>query len=200
MFGWLFGSKKLVKRLKEDVESSFSCVKEDMEKVGRWIKHLNESTLDTSDTISSLKDDLASVRKEVIELKEAVSMIDERVFKQLFKTPKRVLNKQTAVHDVQNVVQTPVQTGVLDSFSLMERALVFILLNSDLKLSYDDLAAMTGKSRATIRGQINSIKQKSEGLVKEVTESNGKKRVYVPDEVKERLLKKTKASSKKRNY
>jgi biotin operon repressor len=66
---------------------------------------------------------------------------------------------------------------------------VYILLNSDLKLSYDDLAAMLGKSRATIRGQINSIKQKSEGVVEEVIEANGKKRVFVPESVKEIMLK-----------
>ena len=67
-----------------------------------------------------------------------------------------------------------------------------VLLNSDLKLSYDDLAAMTGKSRATIRGQINSIKQKSEGLVEEIIEKNGKKRVFVPENIKEKLLKNVK--------
>jgi hypothetical protein len=51
---------------------------------------------------------------------------------------------------------------------------------------------MLGKSRATIRGQVNAIKQKSEGLIEEIIEKNGKKRVFVPDEVKERMLKSVK--------
>ena len=115
--------------------------------------------------------------------------------KRVFKTPTAVYRKQTAVQAVQSAVQTAVQTAEnvnLSSFSLMERALIMVLLNSEMKLSYDDLAAMTGKSRATIRGQINSIKQKSEGLVEEIIERNGKKRVFIPENIKEKLLKKVK--------
>jgi hypothetical protein len=59
-----------------------------------------------------------------------------------------------------------------------------------MKLSYDDLAAMLGKERSTIRGQLNRIKQKDENLIEEVVERNGKKRVFIPDNLKEKLLKK----------
>jgi len=51
---------------------------------------------------------------------------------------------------------------------------------------------MLGKERSTIRGQINTIKQRSEGLIEEEIEKNGKKRVFIPEEIKEKLLKKTK--------
>ena len=66
-----------------------------------------------------------------------------------------------------------------------------------MKLSYHDLAAMLGKEKSTIRGQVNSIRQKSEGLIKEQVEENGKKRVYIPEEIKEKMLKKTKVRVKK---
>jgi len=105
------------------------------------------------------------------------------------------LSKQTAVQGVQIGVQTAVQTAEnvnLSDFSVMERAIIMILLNHDMKLSYDDLAAMTGKSRATIRGQVNAIKQKSEGLIEEKIELNGKKRVFIPQEIKEKMLKNVK--------
>jgi hypothetical protein len=69
---------------------------------------------------------------------------------------------------------------------------VWLLLNSDLKLSYDDLAAMLGKERSTIRGQVNTIKQKSEGLIEESIEKNGKKRLYIPEDMREKLVKKAK--------
>ncbi|MBA7685000.1 hypothetical protein ES703_93413 [subsurface metagenome] len=69
---------------------------------------------------------------------------------------------------------------------------MWILLNSDMKLSYDDLAAILGKERSTIRGQINAIKQKSDGLIEELIEKNGKKRVYIKENVKEKMLKKSK--------
>jgi hypothetical protein len=48
---------------------------------------------------------------------------------------------------------------------------------------------LLGKERSTIRGQINSIKQKSEGLIQEITENNGKKRVFIGDEMKEKMKK-----------
>jgi len=47
------------------------------------------------------------------------------------------------------------------------------------------------------RGQINSIKQKSEGLIEEIVEKNGKKRVYVPEKVREKLLKYAKVRVRK---
>ena len=74
---------------------------------------------------------------------------------------------------------------------MTERAILWVLLNSELKLSYDDLAAVLGKERSTLRGQINSIKQKGE-IIQEVVEENGKKRVFIPEEIKEKLLKKAK--------
>jgi len=67
--------------------------------------------------------------------------------------------------------------------------LVFTLMNSDMKLSYEDLALLLGKERSTIRGQINSIKQKSPGIIEEITEKSGKKRVFVPEEIREKLKK-----------
>jgi chromosome segregation and condensation protein ScpB len=58
-----------------------------------------------------------------------------------------------------------------------------------MRLSYEDLARLLGKERSTIRGQINAIKQKSEGLIEESVESNGKKRVHIREEAKEKLQK-----------
>ncbi|GAH73523.1 unnamed protein product, partial [marine sediment metagenome] len=64
-------------------------------------------------------------------------------------------------------------------------------LNTDMKLSYDDMASILGKERSTIRGQINAIRQKS-GLIEELIEKKGKKRVFIPEEIKEKLLKRAK--------
>ena len=61
-----------------------------------------------------------------------------------------------------------------------------------MKLGYDDLSAILGKEKSTIRGQINAIKAKSENLIEESIEKNGKKRVFIPEEIKEKMLKKQK--------
>ncbi|MEK6829935.1 MAG: hypothetical protein AABY15_07485, partial [Nanoarchaeota archaeon] len=109
----------------------------------------------------------------------------------------QVFNKQQGVYAVQTGVQTAVQTPKLDQFSITERAILWVLLNTDMKLSYDDLASMLGKERSTIRGQISRIKQKSDALIEEITEQNGKKRVFIPENIKENMLKKTKVRVKK---
>ena len=57
------------------------------------------------------------------------------------------------------------------------------------KLSYEDLALLLGKERSTIRGQVNAIKQKSEGLIQEIVEANGKKRIFVPEEIRSKMQK-----------
>ena len=72
------------------------------------------------------------------------------------------------------------------------------IMNNEMKLSYEDLAMLLGKERSTIRGQINAIKQKSEGLIEEIVEKNGKKRVFVPGEIKEKLAKYAKVRGQKR--
>jgi hypothetical protein len=73
-----------------------------------------------------------------------------------------------------------------------------ILLNSDMKLSYEDLGAMMGKDPATVRGQINGVKQKCEGLIEEQIEKNNKKRLFIPEKLRNTLLKKVKVRVKKR--
>ena len=121
-----------------------------------------------------------------------------RVNKQLFKQRQTADYKQTGVLGVQTGVQTGVQMSFLSSLSTMERAIVWVLLNTDMKLSCEDIAAILNKEKSTIRGQINAIKQKSEGMVEEAIEKNGKKRYFVGEEVKDMLLSNMKAEKKKR--
>ncbi len=201
MFGWLFGRKKEVEELKTEVRSSFDKVKKDIDSIGKWLEHFDEKHSSHNASFSEMHERLSSVENEIEELKNALSLMDMGVLKQVFKTNKQLFKKQTAVQGVQTPVQTAVQTAKISdlaSFSVMERALVYVLLNTEMKLSYDDLAAMMGKSRATVRGQVNNIKQKSEGLIEELIERNGKKRIFIPEEVKERLLKSVKVRVSKR--
>jgi len=204
---WLFGHKKRIEKIEEETKNSFTEVKKDFEGVGKWIKHLHERHEETSDVISEIRRGLATIKYDVEELKELVSAVDfAQEHQQVFKKQTAV-DKQTAVYGVQKAVQTPVQTanfyGILQGLSANEKLIVFTLMNAaeDMKLSYEDLARLLGKERATIRGQINAIKQKSEGLLQEIREANGKKRVYISDEIKEKLAKYAKVrSSKQKKY
>ena len=196
-----FGIKKRVNELEERTKKSFSDVKGDMDKIGKWIKHLDMKDKQVFDILNTLKEDLASIREEVESLREGVDLVAERgVGKQVFKKLP-VLDKQTSVEGVQEAVQTAVQTGnyyeIYKDLSGNEKLLIYTLLNSDMKLSYEDLALLLGKQKSTIRGQVNSIKQKSERLIEEITEKNGKKRVFIPGDVREKMSKFAKVRVKK---
>ena len=200
MFGWIFGRKKEITEIKDLMKDSFDRVKQDIDSVGKWIKHFDDKHTYHDSRFSDVHGRLSSIESELEEIKNALSLMDFDVLKKVLRPSKQLFNKQPAVEGVQTPVQTPVQTGEitnLSSFSVMERALIYVLLNTDMKLSYDDLAAMLGKRRATVRGQINSIKQKSEGLVEELIERNGKKRLFIPEHIKEKLLKNVKVSVNK---
>ena len=191
MFGWFF-RKKEVEQIKEDTKRGFDSVKKDVSAVSGWIKHLDSEKNLHKKEIDELKEDLSTIKEEIEGLKNVLSIMNELKPKQLFKTNRQVFNKQTGVYAVQTGVQTGVQTPNLDQFSITERAILWILLNTDMKLGYDDLASMLGKERSTIRGQINAIKQKNRELIEEETEKNGKKRVFIPEYMKEKMLKKIK--------
>ena len=193
---WFFSKKaekKDVEELKQAVQTGFNSVKQDVGNMSTWIKHLDSKDKALKDEFFELKEDLSSLKEELENLKNVVAVVGN---KQVFKQAPTVFNKQTVFKGVLNSVQTGVQTGFLDKLSTTERAIVFILLNSEMKLSYEDLAAMLGKRKATLRGQINSIKQKSEGLIEEIIGENNKKRVFIPEKMREILLKTGKVSEK----
>ena len=196
MFEWLFGNKKEVERVERETKQGFDKVREDILNISKWIKHLDDKNKSHKNEISEIKENLSSIEIEIEGLKNMISLIGSGGFKQSFKTAKQVFNKQTAVVPVQTAVQTAVQTPNLSQFSISEKAIIWLLLNSDMKLSYEDIAAMTGKEKTTIRGQINNIKQKSEDLIEESVERSGKKRVYIPEEIREKMLKRGKVRVK----
>ncbi|MFB5637452.1 MAG: hypothetical protein ACE5RF_03495 [Nitrosarchaeum sp.] len=193
---WVITNKKRVNEVREETRKGFESVKKDITSVSKWIKHLDSEKESQKNDINSLKQAVSSMNKEIEELRETVNMMSvltpNSQNKQMFKTNSYLSNKQTDVFSVQTGVQTGVQTPNLSIFSITERAIIGVLLNSDMKLSYEDLAALLGKGKSTIRGQINTIKSKNDSIITENIEKNGKKRVYIPQEIKEKLLKKRK--------
>ena len=157
MFDWFFGRR--TKKLEDKTKEGFDSVKKDFERVGAWIKHLDQRDKRLFDFLNGLKIELASVREDIDGLREGLSLVDfETKNKQLLEKS-AVLRKQTAVGGVQEPVQTAVQTGnfydILNNFSANERLLIFTLANASegMKLSYEDLARLLGKERSTIGGR-----------------------------------------------
>ena len=185
---WFLTGKNEVRRLKAEVQDSFGSVKKDFNKVGEWLDHLDGKREHHENEIADLKNILSDIQNDLNEVKDFISFFGP----QLSKQKQTGANKQTNTDGVQTAVQTAVQTGVLSNLTVMERAIVWALMNSELKLSYEDLSALLGKNKSTIRGQINAIKQKNEGLILEAKEANGKKRLYIPDNVRGIIIKNVK--------
>jgi len=191
MFGW-FSNKKEIKEIKEETRKSFDLVKKDITAVSGWIKHLDSEKKIQQNQIEGLIKEISSIKEELEGTKNVISFIGDSNLNRVFKTSRKNLDKQTPVLAVQTGVQTGVQTPILNQFPLAERAILIILLNTEQKFSYEDLALMMNKEKSTLRGQINSIRQKNPGIIEEQIEQNGKKRVFIPVEIKEKMLKKAK--------
>lgn len=192
----LFGHKKRIENLKKEIQDSFISVKNDFGKVGEWITHIDGKHASHASEIDSLKNQLLSIQNDLLELKDFISFFNPQLSKGSFKQSQKHNTKQTTSSGVQTDVQTDVQTGILDNLTVMERALIWTMLNSDMKLSYEDIAALLGKDKSTIRGQINTIKQKNSELIMESLELNGKKRLFIPENIKSQIIKNIKVKIK----
>ena len=191
MFGW-FRKKEDKGKLQEEIKRSFDAVKDDFNKVGQWITHFDEKHKGYNEDLEAIKKQIFAIQNEIDDIKDFVSLFGSKISKQQQTTA----IKQHHVSGVQEPVQTAVQTAALENLTLMERAIVWALVNSENKLSYEDLAVVLGKDKSTIRGQINTIKQNSESLIEESREANGKKRVFIPEDMKQIILKNAKVRVK----
>ena len=203
---WKSKKEKEIEKLSNVMKNSFLNIKHDLEKVAQWINYLNEKNKNTEGKIENLSIKIENIEREIEEIKEYLYY--SGLFKQVFKQPKKVFKQvfkhqtavQTGVEGVQTAVQTGVQTAKEEDFlkklTITERAIVWVLLNSELKLSYEDIGKVLGKSSNTIRGQINNIKSKVPGLIKEIIEKNGKKRYFIDEKTKYFIFKKLKVKVK----
>lgn len=190
---WIFKKRKESEVKREEIQKSFDSVREDFDRVGKWISHFDDKGKKNEVETEDLKQQLFIIKNDIEDIKDFISLFGTNISKQ----PQQEVIKQTRVSDVQNVVRTVVQTDILDRLTLVERGIIWALLNAEgKKLSYDDLAFASGKDKSTVRGQINIIKQKSESLISEYVESNGKKRFFISDEMRQILLKKEKVRVK----
>ena len=131
----LFRHKKGVEKLRTEVQDSFNHVKRDFNKVGEWIKHLDDKHVSHVDEITNIKDQLLTIHEDLMELKDFVSFFGPQISKGLSKQAQTGVIKQPLSGAVQTPVQTGVQTDILENLTVMERAIVWALLNSEMKLS-----------------------------------------------------------------
>ena len=202
MLNWLFGKvkKEEFDAHKSAVQTALNNVKQDVGDIGKWIKHLDQQDSSIKSDVEGVVSEIATIKSDIEEIKKMLSDEESIKIKTLFKQRQTANGKQTPVYAVQTAVQTAVQAAFFTKLSISEKAIVGILLNNsetNMKLSYEDLATIMAKDTATIRGQVNSIKQKCEGLIEEQIEKNGKKRLFIPDKIREIMLKRVKVRPKR---
>ena len=202
MFGWLFKKEEKIdlEQHKSAVQTALNNVKHDIGNISKWITHLHEQDSGIKNDVDCVMDEIATIKNDLQEIKDMIAEGKTAEIMPVFKQRQTAVYKQTAVDDVQTAVQTTVQAAFFTKLSISEKAIVGILLNSsdsNMKLSYEDLAAMMGKDTATIRGQVNSIKQKCPEMIEEMIERNNKKRLFIPDNIKDLMLRKAKVRGKR---
>jgi len=121
---WIFGHKKRFNILKSEVHDSFGNVKRDFNKVGEWIKHLDDKHGLHRTEMDSINDQLMAIQNDLIEVKDFISFFGPQLSKQMSKQTKTIVDKQAPSVDVQAGVQTGVQTDIFNSLTVMERAIV----------------------------------------------------------------------------
>lgn len=196
MVWWLFRKKrdddineKFV-NLHESLHSSFSNIKRDMTGINKWLDHFKSKHENHDKKFDLLNQRINSIEEVLEEMQGVWTTVQTAV-------QTGGLSKQSQTDSRPNTrlslsKQDEEELSIarkLKKLTLMERAVVWALLNTDLKLSYEDLSVALGKDKSTLRGQINNIKTKSEGLIEEYPEKDGKKRFCISDKIKSEVLK-----------
>ncbi len=173
---------KRIDDLHESLASSFSNLKKDMNEVSNWITHFKEKHKTHDESFEKVHQRLENIEKELEDIKAVWTRVQTGVQTRVGQTDVRLK-------------QMSVQTNTLEklkNLSVTERQIVWIMLNSETKMTYDEFYMILGKNKSTLRGQINNIKLKSPGLIKEVVENDGTKRFYIDEDVKNEILNKGK--------
>lgn len=195
--GFLWWGKKKKEQDEEKIARSFESVKQDINKISAWIRHLKARDDNQEEKINNIYNEILEIKQDIDGIKQFVSFFDTRVASRVFRKVSTGVDKHTAVEGVQTPVYTAVQTAFLRGLTQQEKIILWILLNSEQKLSCEDIAVLLAKDKSTVRSQINNIKQKNESWISEFIEKNGKKRYYIDEKLKGILLKKMKLESKK---
>lgn len=184
-----------INNINKNLHNSFTNIKKDMDEVGEWITHFKERHDKHDDKLEKINKRLEGVEEGLEKMREIWTRVQTGV-----QTRVQTRVQKTDVR----LKQMSVQANTLEklkNLTFMERGIVWVLLNSDIKIGYTDLFTALGKDKSTLRGQINNIKLKSPGLIKEEVENDGTKKFYIEEKAKSEILqsaKKVEVRSEKR--
>lgn len=199
MVWWLFRKKsdedihQKFSNLNNSLHGSFSNIKRDIDGVTKWIDHLKVKHDDHDKRFELLNFRVNNIEEFLDEMRGRLEAVQTAVqtggLSKQAQTNTRPNSCPTVSKQLSKQDEELTLAIRLKNLTMMERAVVWVLLNTDLKLSYEDLSVALGKDKSTLRGQINNIKLKSEELVEEYPEKDGKKRFFITEKNKSEILK-----------
>ncbi len=186
----------------------------DIDNINRWIDHLHDLSKDQEKYMKDLEKNISSAferyNKYLVDIYRIVadqqSLIRKRE-ESVQARPEMRLDAQTEASRQKkddsatslSQTKTPIGQGYDDGakpisyysdiLTHSEKRILAELCNTDMKLSYKDLAVVLGVSPNTAKNHVCHIRNKG-FPIKEADDSKGVKRYYVPDNMKKVLLSK----------
>ena len=131
---------KKFNNLHKNLAISFDKIKNDMENFSKWVMHLEKHRTNNHSKLEEVEKRMFAMEKLLEDLRYKREFVQSQAISTNKQTAVRF--KQTAV-GVQTAVQTGIQTAnfperyelvdILRSLTVMERAVLWTLLNTDLK-------------------------------------------------------------------
>lgn len=194
------------KELLSELKNNHSVSRTDIEHLKGWIQHFNDFNRemvgyigDVNNKLGELNSHFSYFQKELEALKGKSNLYSgttEALKSELKAHIDSFLHKEVALRPVERAPEVspkPVRRsseGLLEDFrrdlSLSEKELLLQLCKTDKRLSYKDMAILTGKSPNTVKNQINTIRNKGFPLKESMSLSG--KRFYLEEQLKRILL------------
>ena len=178
---WIFGKKRddrKIEDIHQKVSESFSRVKNEFEKVGGWIKHLDEHKQKHHHRLEDLENRLLLLENAV-----HGSERNERSSIQSFN---RVQSRS-----IQSFMNVQSLSELSDKITPKEKKVILCLLEAKMPLEYADLAKKLGVSIVTTRRHINDIKKVGFSIEEKMNVDTKRKVFFIRNEVKRSLLRKS---------
>ncbi len=157
------------------LDSSFSRVKTDMEKVGKWIEHLDDH-----------KD---HHNKRLNELDHRLKILESKLIEQNHTSVEDNHSKLERVQSFNRSVQPIMNVQKIDELTPAQKQVVGLLVYSEEPLSYNDISNKLKINIVTVRRHINDIKRAGFEIKERVSVKSRRKVFFVKDSVRNSILK-----------
>lgn len=179
---WIFGKKeeaKKIDRLHNHVSESFSRVKDDINKIGVWIRHLDEHKNKHYNRLEEFEKRLL-ILEDIIHFREKKEPGIERSSVQAFN---RIQSR--SVQSFMNVQSLETLSEIITP---KEKKVIMCLLEAEMPLEYVDIAKKLGISIITTRRHINDIKKSGFKIEEKMNVDTKRKIFFIKNEVKNAIL------------